>query len=251
VVKEGKRESLVGSGIAKGDSSEGAAAAMNFINVRVAFQIILGLCCLTADVPDGRSQGLRITDADSPIKLRLAKPAIPSIPLPVAVSQSAAGHRSTGHNPSLTEAVRRETAKYSIDPLLIYALIEQESGGKVRAVSPKGARGPMQLMPATAARFGVRNSRDIPQSVRGGVEYLVWLLDKFDGNVLLALAGYNAGEGAVEAYRAGRAIMLPNGRVINPRRLRTGGVPPYPETQSYVRSIALRYARMRSSSNRP
>ena len=152
-------------------------------------------------------------------------------------------------NPSLNEAVRRETAKYSIDPLLIYALIAQESGGKVRAVSPKGARGPMQLMPATAARFGVRNPHDVPQSVRGGVEYFVWLLDKFDGNVLLALAGYNAGEGAVEAYRAGRAIILPNGRVINPRRLRTGGIPPYPETQAYVRSIALRYIRMRARNN--
>jgi len=150
-------------------------------------------------------------------------------------------------NPSLNEAVRRETAKYSIDPLLIYALIEQESGGKVRAVSPKGARGPMQLMPGTAARFGVRNPHDIAESVRGGIEYFVWLLDKFDGNVALALAGYNAGEGAVDAYSQGRCFILPNGRVINPRRLRTGGIPPYPETRSYVRSIALRYRRMRSN----
>ncbi len=141
----------------------------------------------------------------------------------------------------------RETAKYNIDPLLICALIEQESGGKARSVSPKGARGPMQLMPATAARFGVRNPHDIPQSVRGGVEYFVWLLDKFDGNVSLAFAGYNAGEGPVEAYRAGRAIILPNGRIINPRRLRTGGIPPYPETRSYVRSVALRYVRLREN----
>ena len=81
--------------------------------------------------------------------------------------------------------------------------------------------------------------------MRGGVEYFVWLLDKFDGNVLLALAGYNAGEGVVEAYRAGRAITLPNGRIINPRRVRTGGIPPYPETRSYVRSVALRYIRLR------
>jgi soluble lytic murein transglycosylase-like protein len=129
---------------------------------------------------------------------------------------------------------------------LIYALIAQESGGKVRAVSPKGARGPMQLMPATAARFGVRNPHDIPQSVRGGVEYFVWLLDKFDGNVSLALAGYNAGEGAVEPYSKGICVVLPNGRVINPRRLRTGGIPPYPETRSYVRAIALRYIRLRA-----
>ena len=221
---------------------------MRLINVRVAFQIILGLCCVAACVPDGRSQGLRITDADFPIEVSFAKPTTASTG---AVSQSAPAGPSKGLNPSLNEAVRRETAKYSIDPLLIYALIEQESGGKVRAVSPKGARGPMQLMPATAARFGVRNPHDISQAVRGGVEYFVWLLDKFDGNVLLALAGYNAGEGAVEAYRAGRAIILPNGRVINPRRLRTGGIPPYPETRSYVRSIALRYIRMRARDNFP
>lgn len=221
---------------------------MHLINVRNAFQIILGVCCLAAFVPDGRSQGLRITDADFPIEVSLAKPATSST---VAVSKDTPVGPSLVLNPSLNEAVRRETAKYSIDPLLIYALIAQESGGKVRAVSPKGARGPMQLMPATAARFGVRNPHDVPQSVRGGVEYFVWLLDKFDGNVLLALAGYNAGEGAVEAYRTGRAIILPNGRVINPRRLRTGGIPPYPETQAYVRSIALRYVRMRTRSNIP
>jgi len=219
---------------------------MHPISDRIAFHIIVGFCCLAACVSNGRSQGLRITDADFPIEVSLAKPATPST---VAVSQGATVGPSTVRNPSLNEAVRRETAKYSIDPLLIYALIEQESGGKVRAVSPKGARGPMQLMPATAARFGVRNPHDIPQSVRGGVEYFVWLLDKFNGNVSLALAGYNAGEGVVEAYRAGRAIILPNGRVINPRRLRTGGIPPYPETQAYVRSIALRYIRMRARNN--
>jgi len=219
---------------------------MHLINVRVAYQIILGICCLATCVLDGRCQGLRITDADVPIEVLLAKPIIPST---IAVSESPQVGVLKIRNSLLTEVVRRETAKHSIDPLLIFALIEQESGGRVRAVSPKGARGPMQLMPATAARFGVRNPHDIQQSVRGGVEYFVWLLDKFDGNVLLALAGYNAGEGAVEAYRAGRAIILPNGRVINPRRLRTGGIPPYPETRSYVRLIALRYIRMRARIN--
>src|SRR5260370_41033064 len=111
----------------------------HLINERIAFQIILGLCCLVACVPDGRSQGLRITDADFPMEVSLAKPATSS---PVAVSQGAPVGRSLVLNPSLNEAVRRETGKYGIDPLLIYALIEQESGGKVRAVSPKGARGP-------------------------------------------------------------------------------------------------------------
>ena len=217
---------------------------MQLISDRTAFHIIIGLCCLAACAADIRSQELRITDANLPIEASLTNPSTPSR---VSVSQAAPAGPVVIRNPSLNEAVLRETAKYNIDPLLICALIEQESGGKARAVSLKGARGPMQLMPATAARFGVRNPHDIPQSVRGGVEYFVWLLDKFDGNVLLALAGYNAGEGAVEAYRAGRAIISPNGRIINPSRLRTGGVPPYPETRSYVRSVALRYIRLREN----
>ncbi len=215
-------------------------------NKRIAFYIVFGLCVFAACAVHGRSQGLTITDADFPVEVSEAKPATPSS---VAVSRRAKFSPSVVHNPVLVEAVRRETAKSGIDPLLIYALIEQESGGRAGAVSPKGARGPMQLMPATAARFGVRNPHDVAQAVRGGVEYFVWLLDKFDGNVSLALAGYNAGEVAVEAYRAGRAIILSNGRVINPRRLRTGGIPPYPETQSYVRSIALRYFRLRRKQN--
>src|SRR6267143_621307 len=215
---------------------------MHLISDRIAFHTIIGLCCLAGCVPDARGQGLTITDADFAIEMSLRKPTTP-----VSVSKIAPAGSQVTRNRFLNEAVLRETAKYNIDPLLIYALIEQESGGRVRAVSPKGARGPMQLMPATATRFGVRNPHDIPQSVRGGVEYFVWLLDKFDGNVLLALAGYNAGEGAVEAYRAGRAIISPNGRIINPRRLRTGGIPPYPETRSYVRSVALRYIRLREN----
>ena len=217
---------------------------MQLICDRTAFHIIVGLCCLGACVADIRSQELRITDADLPIEASLTNASTPSR---VAVPQAAPAGPAVIRNPSLREAVLHETAKYNIDPLLVCALIEQESGGKARSVSPKGARGPMQLMPATAARFGVRNPHDIAQSVRGGVEYFVWLLDKFDGNVLLALAGYNAGEGAVEAYRAGRAIISPNGRIINPRRLRTGGIPPYPETQSYVRSVALRYIHLREN----
>jgi soluble lytic murein transglycosylase-like protein len=231
-------------GVAKGQQVGGGRRSMHLINDRSAFQIILGLCCLAACVPDGHSQGLRISDADVQLMAASVETVEPLSPHPPA---SVPAGMLVARNPILNQAVLREAAKYNIDPLLVYALIEQESGGKVRAVSPKGARGPMQLMPATAARFGVSNPRDIPQSVRGGVAYFVWLLDKFDGNVALALAGYNAGEGAVEAYSNGRCLILPNGRVINPRRLRTGGIPPYPETRSYVRSIALRYRRLRSN----
>jgi soluble lytic murein transglycosylase-like protein len=112
-----------------------------------------------------------------------------------------------------------------VDPVLLYAQMHQESSFKRGAISPKGARGLMQLMPGTAARFGVTNIFDPKQNIEGGARYMRFLLDHFDGDVNLALAGYNAGEGAVLKY--GRRI------------------PPYRETQDYVRRISQRYSRMR------
>ena len=112
-----------------------------------------------------------------------------------------------------------------VDPVLLYAIMHQESTFKLRAVSPKGARGLMQLMPGTAARYGVTNIFDPRQNIEGGAHYLRFLLDLFDGDVDLALAGYNAGEGAVMKYG--------------------NRVPPYSETQEYVRRIGRRYALMR------
>jgi soluble lytic murein transglycosylase-like protein len=111
--------------------------------------------------------------------------------------------------------------KYRIDPLLIYAQMHQESAFRVRATSHKGASGLMQLMPATARRFGVTSIYDPKQNIEAGVRYMRWLLDFFDQDVVLALAGYNAGEGAVLRY----------GR----------NVPPFRETQEYVRRISARY----------
>lgn len=112
-----------------------------------------------------------------------------------------------------------------VDPVLLYAQMHQESSFKRGAISPKGARGLMQLMPFTAARFGVTNIFDPKQNIEGGARYMRFLLDHFNGDVALALAGYNAGEGAVRKY--GRRI------------------PPYRETQDYVRRISQRYSRMR------
>lgn len=111
--------------------------------------------------------------------------------------------------------------RYRIDPLLIYAQMHQESSFKLRARSHKGASGLMQLMPATARRFGVTQIWDPKQNIDAGVKYMRWLLDTFGQDVVLALAGYNAGEGAVMKY--GRSI------------------PPYRETQEYVRRITSRY----------
>ena len=109
----------------------------------------------------------------------------------------------------------------SVDPLLLYAIMHQESTFKPRAMSNKGARGLMQLMPGTAQRFGVTSIWDPRQNIEGGSRYMRFLLDMFDGDVNLALAGYNAGEGAVMKYGY--------------------RIPPYSETQEYVRRISRRY----------
>ena len=115
--------------------------------------------------------------------------------------------------------------RHGVDPLLLYSVMHQESSFKSRAISPKGARGLMQLMPLTAARFGVTNIFDPKQNIDAGARYLKFLLGHFDGNLNLALAGYNAGEGAVEKYG--------------------WRIPPYSETQEYVRRISRRYGMLR------
>ncbi|MDQ3131229.1 MAG: lytic transglycosylase domain-containing protein [Acidobacteriota bacterium] len=111
--------------------------------------------------------------------------------------------------------------RYAIDPLLIYAQMHQESSFKLKATSHKGASGLMQLMPATARRFGVTEIYNPRQNIEAGIKYMRWLLDTFNGDVVLALAGYNAGEGAVMKYG--------------------WQIPPYRETQEYVRRITSRY----------
>ncbi|HEV8590840.1 MAG TPA: lytic transglycosylase domain-containing protein [Pyrinomonadaceae bacterium] len=127
------------------------------------------------------------------------------------------------HDSLIVESSRR----YGVDPMLIYSQMHQESTFKTNATSPKGASGLMQLMPATARRFGVTQIYDPRQNVDAGVRYMRWLLDTFNGDVVLALAGYNAGEGAVMKYG--------------------WQVPPYRETQEYVRRILFRYSSITDS----
>ena len=110
---------------------------------------------------------------------------------------------------------------YGLNPELVLSLIQVESNFDARARSPKNARGLMQLMPATAKRFGVRNIRDPLQNLQGGMAYLRWLSDHFSGKVKLMLAGYNAGEAAVKKHK---------------------GVPPYKETRLYIKRIVHIYA---------
>ena len=103
-----------------------------------------------------------------------------------------------------------------VSPALVLAIISVESGGKIDAVSNKGAQGLMQLMPDTAKRFGVTDSLSSAQNIKGGVTYLDWLLNEFDGDAVMAIAGYNAGENAVKRH---------------------DGVPPYAETRDYVPKV--------------
>jgi soluble lytic murein transglycosylase-like protein len=128
----------------------------------------------------------------------------------------------TTGNPLVDSYIVDSSRRYNVDPLLIYSQMHQESTFKAGATSPKGASGLMQLMPATARRFGVEKIYDPKQNIEGGVRYMRWLLDTFNGDVTLALAGYNAGEGAVMKYG--------------------WQVPPYRETQEYVRRIGDRYS---------
>ena len=127
----------------------------------------------------------------------------------------------TTGNPTVDSYIIDSGRRNSVDPLLLYAIMHQESTFKARAMSNKGARGLMQLMPGTAVRFGVTSIWDPQQNIEGGTRYMRFLLDKFEGNVQLALAGYNAGEGAVMKYGY--------------------RIPPYSETQEYVRRISRRY----------
>jgi len=134
---------------------------------------------------------------------------------------------STGR-PRIDALIRQNGAKYGVDPYLIFCVMEQESHFNSGAQSPKGARGLMQLMPGTAARFGVRHSFDPGQNIAGGTRYLKQLMGKFNGRVDLVLASYNAGEGAV--VRFGHRV------------------PPYRETRNYVKRISLRYRQSKSPS---
>jgi hypothetical protein len=137
----------------------------------------------------------------------------------------------TTGNGKLDQLIRSSSSSFGVDPYLVFCVMEHESQFRAKAISPKGAQGLMQLMPGTAARFGVSNPFDPAQNISGGTRYLKELLTMFGGRIDLALASYNAGEGAVLKYGS--------------------NVPPYRETREYVQRISRRYGVAPKENRRP
>jgi soluble lytic murein transglycosylase-like protein len=162
-----------------------------------------------AEVPDCMREPPAIAVLVPPAPRLAAAPTPPPLP-PQAVELRRKAPAEIVH------LVDQLAPQYQVEPHLVLAIVQAESNFDTLALSPKNARGLMQLIPDTAARFDVRNAFDPAQNLRGGMAYLRWLLAYFEGDLALAVAAYNAGEGAVERYR---------------------GIPPYSETRAYVRRV--------------
>lgn len=131
---------------------------------------------------------------------------------------------SSANKQQIENLIEEYSAKNNLDPNFVKAVVKQESGFNPKATSHCGAMGLMQLMPATAKGLGVDNAYDAEQNIYGGTKYLKGLMDRFDNNKELALAAYNAGPNAVKKY---------------------GGIPPYAETQNYVKKVMSNYDGLR------
>jgi hypothetical protein len=167
-------------------------------------------------------EGVRTEIATTEKTIEAAKKPVP-VAGPDTIYSSNSNVAWTTGSAKIDGLIRLYGGRYSVDPYLIYCVMHQESRFGAGAVSSAGAQGLMQLMPGTAARYGVANPFDPAQSIMGGTRYLKDLLRLFSGRVDLALAGYNAGEGAVMKYG--------------------NRIPPYRETQNYVKIIGSRYSK--------
>lgn len=161
---------------------------------------------------------LLTNQATTNVDAQIALPQLPAFTQSAAVSPTNTYAKAS--KPQLLNMISQIAHKHGVDEKLVKALIKQESGFNPSATSHCGAKGLMQLMPSTAKTLGVNDPYNPVQNVDGGVRHLKWLLSKYHGNVVLALAAYNAGSGAVDKY---------------------DGIPPYAETQNYVKSILKNY----------
>jgi Transglycosylase SLT domain len=201
---------------------EGAAAELQRTPALVIHEVVTPPAILkTAPPAASKTQGAPSKNA-APKSSAAGAPSLATAAQPIVFPATAgATEMGTTGNPKYDQMIALSAARNGVDPNLVVAVMRQESGFNSRARSYKGASGLMQLMPATAQRFGVTNIFDAAQNIEGGTRYLRFLLDQFNGDVNLVLAGYNAGENAVvnSGYR----------------------IPRYRETQNYVRSISARY----------
>jgi hypothetical protein len=157
--------------------------------------------------------------------------------------RSAMRQRALLYEPAFAAAA----ARYKVDPRALWTIAYLETRFRANLTSPRHAKGLMQFVPGTGARFNLRNPYDANQSIDAAAQYLALLTKQFNGRLDLVLAAYNSGEGAVDCYLNGKTIRTSTGKLINPRGIKTTGVPPYKETQAYVRRGMLVYTRVASA----
>jgi soluble lytic murein transglycosylase-like protein len=182
-------------------------------------QLMIGGSAATAPSPASTAFASQLASATSAPAATTAAAATASTPMAAGPSELPA---DVPYGAEITAAAK----KHGLDPALLAGLVKQESGFNPNAGSPAGAQGLCQLMPGTAAGLGVTDLHDPVQSIEGGAKYLAQQLKTFNGDVARALAAYNAGPGAVQRF---------------------GGVPPYAETQNYVRAVQANAAGFRTS----
>lgn len=187
-----------------------------------------GLVKQTVAVPHVRS----VVRTDARGRLVRTVVVAPRVIQPREVTEETVAAAPRGYSPAsgIPEIVEEAARRHDVDPLLVHSVIQVESNYNPLAVSPKGACGIMQLMPATARRFGVSNVFDPRQNIDGGVRYLKHLQTLFPNDMRLAIAAYNAGEGAVWKYN--------------------NQIPPYAETEQYVYKVGRRYGQARREAER-